>query len=72
MVKQSTICVVLALAVHFQWHLQQLDVTNAFLHGILHEDIYMTQPQGFINPWFPMHVSKLRKSIYGLKQAPRD
>lgn len=48
-VKQATIRVVLALAVHFDWPLHQLDITNAFLHGILREDIYMVRPQGFVD-----------------------
>lgn len=70
-VKHSTIRVILALAVQFHWSLHQLDATNAFLHGILKEDIYMTQPQGFTDPSFPNHVCKLHKSFYGLKRAPR-
>lgn len=69
--KHTTIRVVLALAVHFHWPLHQLDVTNAFLQGILQEDTYMTQPQGFVDPCFPRQASKLDKPLYGLKQAPR-
>lgn len=68
-VKQATIRVILSLAVHFNWPLQQLDVTNAFLHGILQETIYMTQPPGFVDSHFPYGVCQLHKSLCGLKQA---
>ena len=52
-------------------HLEQLDVKTAFLHGDLDEDIYMSQPEGFIVQEQKSLVCKLRKSLCGLKQAPR-
>ena len=53
-------------------HLGQLDVKTAFLHDDLEEDIYMSQPEGFIVQGQESLVYKLRKSLYGLKQAPRQ
>jgi len=70
-VKLTTICIVISIAITYGWVIRQLDVKNAFLHGDLHEEVYMTQPQGFVHPDFPTHVCNLNNSMYGLKQAPR-
>jgi hypothetical protein len=60
------------LAVARGWCLRQLDVQNAFLHGVLEEEeVYMKQPPGFENSKHPQLVCKLDKAIYGLKQAPK-
>ncbi|GKE03301.1 retrovirus-related pol polyprotein from transposon RE1 [Tanacetum coccineum] len=69
--KPITIRTILSIALSKNWSLRQLDVNNAFLHGTLHEDVFMTQPPGYINPEFPHHICKLKKALYGLKQAPR-
>lgn len=63
--------VVLSLAVHFNWNIRQLDVSNAFIHGVIEEDIFMKQPLGYQNSSYPHYVCKLNKALYGLKQAPR-
>nr|GEW60126.1 hypothetical protein [Tanacetum cinerariifolium] len=48
-----------------------MDVKTAFLHGSLKKDVYVCQPEGFIDADHPSHVYKLKKALYGLKQAPR-
>ncbi|KAA0046620.1 putative mitochondrial protein [Cucumis melo var. makuwa] len=67
-VKKPTIQISLALAAQYSWSLTQLDVKNAFLHGILQETVYMSQPTAFQDKTCPNHVCLLHKSLYGLKQ----
>eukprot|EP00253_Pinus_taeda_P029682 PITA_29682 len=61
---------VLSLAASFKWEVHQMDVKSTFLHGDLHEEIYMEQPIGFIQTDSSL-VFRLKKSLYGLKQAPQ-
>ena len=61
----------LALAALEDWEIHQMDVKSAFLNGLLDEEIYMEQPQGFIDLDHPNKVCLLHKAIYGLKQALR-
>ena len=71
MVKPATVRLVLAIAVSYKWELRQLDVSNAFLHGFLKEEVYMHQTPRYVDLAHPNYVYKLHKSLYGVKQAPR-
>lgn len=68
-VRPTTIRLVLSIAITSHWSIRQLDVQNAFLHGDLTEQVYMTQPSGFVNSRYPDHVCLLSKALYGLKQS---
>jgi hypothetical protein len=70
-IKPTTVRTVLLIAISAGWSIRQIDIHNAFLHGTLFEDVFMSQPLGFNHPQFPSHVYKLQKAIYGLKQAPK-
>lgn len=70
--RKESLRIVMALVAHYDLELHQMDVKTAFLNGELHEDVYMTQPEGFKVESKEHMVCKLKKSIYGLKQASRQ
>jgi hypothetical protein len=69
-IKSGTIRMVLTIAANKQWPMNQLDVTNAFLHDHLQEQVFSLQPVGFVDESMPDAVCSLSKSSYGPKQAP--
>jgi hypothetical protein len=68
--KMDSIHLALAISTAKGWEVHQMDVNNSFLHGDLSKEIYMEQPQGFIQN--SSLVCRLKKSLYGLNQAPRS
>nr|GFB17492.1 retrovirus-related Pol polyprotein from transposon TNT 1-94 [Tanacetum cinerariifolium] len=69
--RMEAIRIFLAYAAHKSFTVFQMDVKTVFLHGSLKEDVYVCQPEVFIDANNPSHVYKLKKALYGLKQAPR-
>lgn len=67
----ETVRLILALAAYHGWQVHHLDVKSTFLHGELKEEVYVRQPEGFIQQGNLGKVYKLTKALYGLRQAPR-
>nr|GEZ49969.1 retrovirus-related Pol polyprotein from transposon TNT 1-94 [Tanacetum cinerariifolium] len=67
----EAIRIFLAFATQKNTVVYQMDVKTVFLNGNLREEIYVSQPDGFVDPDNPNHVYKLKKALYELKQAPR-
>ncbi|GKA69700.1 retrovirus-related pol polyprotein from transposon TNT 1-94, partial [Tanacetum coccineum] len=67
----DSIRIFIAYATHMNMIVYQMDVKTAFLNGILREEVYISQPDRFVDQDNPNHVYKLKKALYGLKQAPR-
>jgi hypothetical protein len=67
----ETIWILLAFASSKEFKLYQMDVKNAFLNGVIQEEVFVRQPSSFENPKYHNRVYMLSKALYGLKQAPR-
>ena len=67
----STIRTLLSFANSNDLEIHQLDVKTAFLHGVLDCDLYMEQPEGYVDEEHPNYVCKLNKCLYGLKQSAK-
>ena len=68
----KSVRIMLAIAAYFDYEIWQMDVKTAFLNGFLEEELYMMQPEGFVDPENADKVCKLQRSIYGLVQASRS
>ncbi|GJS35718.1 putative ribonuclease H-like domain-containing protein [Tanacetum coccineum] len=67
----EAIRIFLAFASYMGFIVYQMDVKSAFLYGTIDEEVYVSQPPGFVDPKFPKKVYKVVKALYGLHQAPR-
>ncbi|GKD43683.1 retrovirus-related pol polyprotein from transposon TNT 1-94 [Tanacetum coccineum] len=67
----EAIIIFIAYAAYMNMIVYQMDVKTAFLNGILHEEVYISQQDGFVDQDNYNHVYKLKKALYGLKQAPQ-
>jgi hypothetical protein len=68
----KSVRILLAIATYFDYEISQMDVKTVFLNGNLTKDVYMTQPEGFVDPKYVGKICKLQKFIYGLKQASQS
>ncbi|GJR13966.1 retrovirus-related pol polyprotein from transposon TNT 1-94 [Tanacetum coccineum] len=69
--RMEAVRIFIAYATHKSFPIYQMDVKTTFLNGPLKEEVYVAQPDGFVDPDHPEKVYRLRKALYGLKQAPR-
>lgn len=67
----ETVRLLLALAAKNDWKIHHLDVKSAFLNGVIQEEVYVSQPKGYVKKGSEHKVYKLLKALYGLRQAPR-
>ena len=69
--RYTSIRSIMAIAAQMGWSIHQMDVKTAFLNGILEEEVYIEQPQGFEVSERDTHVCHLLKALYGLKRVPQ-
>ncbi|GJT55588.1 putative ribonuclease H-like domain-containing protein, partial [Tanacetum coccineum] len=67
----EAIRIFLAFASYMRFIVYQMDVKSSFLYGKIDEEVYVSQPPGFVDPKYPKKVYKVVKALYGLHQAPR-
>ena len=67
----ETVRLLIAMAAHGSWEEHHMDVKSAFLNGELSEEVYASQPPGFVDDKRPQSVLKLKKAFYSLRQVPR-
>ncbi|GKD45619.1 retrovirus-related pol polyprotein from transposon TNT 1-94 [Tanacetum coccineum] len=70
-VRLEAVRLFIAYAAHKSFTVYQIDLKTTFLYGPLKEEVYVNQPDGFVNPYHPDKVYRLKKALYGLKQTPR-
>ena len=70
--KLKSVQIMLAIPAFYDYEIWQMDIKTAFLNGFLKEELYMMQPEGFVDPKNANKVCKLQRSIYGLVQASRS
>ena len=68
--RMTTVRILCALAAHFGWNVHQSDIVTAFLNGDIFEEVYVTQPRGFVKKGQEDKVCRCKKALYGLKQSP--
>lgn len=71
MARLESIRILLSIACYLKFKLYQMDVKSTFLNGLLQEEVFVEQLEGFEDPQFPNYVYRLKKALYSLKQAPR-
>ena len=69
--RYTSIRALISIGAEMGWKIHQMDVKTAFLNGIIQEEVYVEQPEGFDIHGRESHVCRLKKALYGMKQAPR-